>query len=561
MRSVKVLLLLFAGSAIVGLAACTRVTSTTDSAATLNPLYTAQAQTLQAIVTEAAQTSSPVATAQPSPVILPTVTFATTPTIALPTPTSMLPTPTTGYTSYCNAAAFILDVTVPDGTTYTSGTSFTKTWRLKNVGTCTWTSSYTLVFSSGDAMQGPASQALPGTVYPGYTVDISVNLVAPYASGHYRGNWVLRSSSGTIFGVGSQASTPFYVDINVSGSYGTVYDFATEFCSAQWSSAAGNLPCPGTDGSHNGFVLKLDNPRLEDGTVDPHPGLLTAPQNTTNGYIEGQYPAIAIQNGDRFQSIVNCQYNTAGCDVIFQIDYQIGDGPIRSLWRFHERYEGKYFRADLDLSDLAGQNVKFMLSVDAYGSPNNDRALWAQPRIVRLSDQITRTRTPTPTVTGTIPTPSRTATPTATGTGPVPCNWISYVTDVTVPDGTVFAPNTPFIKTWRLKNIGTCSWTTAYALVYASGDKMGGMDSMNLPVTVASGQMIDLSLDLTSPAAPGHYRGYWLLRDGGGLLFGIGASANEPIWVDINVVVPTDTSTPTATHTATPTATPTTPAP
>src|SRR5512135_3467629 len=51
--------------------------------------------------------------------------------------------------STCDRAQFIADVTVPDGTRFSPGAAFTKTWRLKNVGTCTWSTSYTLVFSSG----------------------------------------------------------------------------------------------------------------------------------------------------------------------------------------------------------------------------------------------------------------------------------------------------------------------------------------------------------------------------------------------------------------------------
>ncbi|HGJ66308.1 TPA: hypothetical protein ENS27_13160, partial [bacterium] len=46
------------------------------------------------------------------------------------------------------------------------------------------------------------------------------------------------------------------------------------------------------------------------------------------------------------------------------------------------------------------------------------------------------------------------------------CNWAGFVADVTVPDGTSFAPGAAFIKTWRLKNIGTCTWTGKYGLSF-----------------------------------------------------------------------------------------------
>lgn len=116
----------------------------------------------------------------------------------------------------CDAIDFVADVTIPDGTDFAAGDTFTKTWRLLNAGTCTWTTSYALVFDSGNAMGGPASQALSGTVAPGDNVDISVDLTAPATDGTYRGNWKLRNADGVIFGLPG----PFYVEIDVVGAGG-----------------------------------------------------------------------------------------------------------------------------------------------------------------------------------------------------------------------------------------------------------------------------------------------------------------------------------------------------
>ncbi|MCK4489053.1 MAG: hypothetical protein KAU23_02275, partial [Anaerolineales bacterium] len=89
-------------------------------------------------------------------------------------------TPTPSNTPIpCNLAKFISDVTVPDGTIFEPGETFTKTWRLKNVGSCAWTSGYDIVFSGGDAMDAPASvQLTAGTVNPGQNVDVSVDMTA-----------------------------------------------------------------------------------------------------------------------------------------------------------------------------------------------------------------------------------------------------------------------------------------------------------------------------------------------------------------------------------------------
>jgi hypothetical protein len=94
--------------------------------------------------------------------------------------------------------------------------NFTKTWRLKNNGSCTWTSSYALIFDSGDSMSGPASKQLTsGTVGPGETMDVSVNLIAPGSPGTYKGYWKLRNGSGVNFGIGTGGTNPFWVEIEV----------------------------------------------------------------------------------------------------------------------------------------------------------------------------------------------------------------------------------------------------------------------------------------------------------------------------------------------------------
>jgi len=115
------------------------------------------------------------------------------------------------------------------------------------------------------------------------------------------------------------------------------------------------------------------------------------------------------------------------------------------------------------------------------------------------------------------------------------CDWVGFVGDVSVPDGSSYAPSTALTKTWRLRNIGSCTWTTAYALVFSSGLPMGGPAAVNLLSSVAPNQVVDLSVNLTAPSAAGHYRGNWMLQNSSGVKFGLGAQANAAFWVDINV--------------------------
>lgn len=183
------------------LAACNLPTN--DGGA--DAVQTAAAQTVSAqqTINAAAATSTP----EPSNTPEPTNTSAPTNTgVPSATPTQ----------DDCDAADFVTDVTVPDGTDFSPGESFTKTWRLRNVGSCTWTTDYDLVFISGNAMGGPASQALTANVAPGSTVDISVDLTAPASNGDYRGDWKLRNAGGVVFGL----PDTFYVEIDVVGGGG-----------------------------------------------------------------------------------------------------------------------------------------------------------------------------------------------------------------------------------------------------------------------------------------------------------------------------------------------------
>lgn len=166
--------------------------------------------TVQAMVTQtmlALTLNAPTQTPLPSTPIIVQVTNT-------PMPIST-PLPTATTTSYCDWVAFVKDVTVPDGTILQPNETFTKTWRLKNRGTCTWTPDYMLVFSSGSKLSETTAVRLLGNVAPGQTVDVSIILTAPYIPGDYTSYWMLRNPSGALFGTGDKANIPFYVDINV----------------------------------------------------------------------------------------------------------------------------------------------------------------------------------------------------------------------------------------------------------------------------------------------------------------------------------------------------------
>lgn len=140
--------------------------------------------------------------------------------------------------------------------------------------------------------------------------------------------------------------------------------------------------------------------------------------------------------------------------------------------------------------------------------------------------------TPIPATNTPVP-PTNTPVPTAVSY----CDWVKFVKDVTIPDGTQLSTHEVFIKTWRLQNRGTCTWTPDYMLVFTSGTQMGPTTAVRLNAYVAPGETVDVSVTLTTPASAGHHIGYWMLRNSYGTLFGAGNKANEAFYVEIKTAM------------------------
>jgi hypothetical protein len=336
---------------------------------------------------------------------------------------------------------------------------------------CPWTAAYKLVFVRGQDFGGSESIPLPGDVAPNQTVDIALNLKAPAAPGEYQGFWQLQTPNGTNFGIGSSAVGNLWVKIRAIGpalatktatpapsSTATVpaagaetratssagapplvasstatsialptsapsltMDLTGSACNAEWQANDGILDCPGKDGEARGFVLKLNQAKLEDGSTVSIPTLLTFPSSSKDGYILGLYPQYAVDNGDHFQASVGCEGNALSCSVLFRLSYLDSSGAAHDLWSLGEFYDGKYFNLDADLSALAGQQIRLVLSVNGLGSPAGDRALWVGPRIVHYETGApVASNTPTVLPPTAAATARSTITPTATAAAVAP---------------------------------------------------------------------------------------------------------------------------------------------
>ena len=148
--------------------------------------------------------------------------------------------------------------------------------------------------------------------------------------------------------------------------------------------------------------------------------------------------------------------------------------------------------------------------------------------------------------------PAQPAAPTATtasngGTGQQTggCTYLAtFISDVTIPDDSVIEAGKTFVKTWRVRNDGTCTWGPSgyplHALAFTGGSKLGAPDQVPLPKTVAPGEQVDLSVSMTAPTTAGTYTSQWGFRvdndpNGVGPYIGVGPKQDGALYVRIRV--------------------------
>ncbi len=202
--------------ALLLLTSCNLPTQKATPTSAADAILTAAAQTVEVQLTRGVSMATPGPTLPGETAIPPTQESASTsqPQPTQPTQT-LAPSQPSSTPAVCDKADFVEDITIPDGTNMVPGEQFTKTWRLKNTGTCTWSTGYAIVFERENLMGAATAVSLPKTVLPGETVDVSVVMTAPLSAGKYTSYWKLRNESGTIFGLGSAADKSFYVQIQV----------------------------------------------------------------------------------------------------------------------------------------------------------------------------------------------------------------------------------------------------------------------------------------------------------------------------------------------------------
>jgi len=182
-----------------------------------------------------------------------------------------------------------------------------------------------------------------------------------------------------------------------------------------------------------------------------------------------------------------------------------------------------------------------IMGITACGSPNTsqeeptpDVAVVRTSAASTVVSQFTLTAaafTPTPslpTETSVSSTPGVTSTATtqplaqvtnAEGTTVALCDSLAYVADVNIPDDTNMAPGQDFIKTWRVKNTGSCPWGEGYELVYAEYENEMSGQPQPLTEVVQPGQEVEISVQFTAPDEIGNYLSAWQMSNPAGVTF------------------------------------------
>lgn len=170
------------------LAAC--ASQSTEPTPTPVDVAAIQTQAVQTVVAAVTQTAA----ALPTETVIPTETIVATETL---TPTPEITA--TATVNICNNSVFVSDVSVSDGAQITAGQKFVKTWKVRNTGSCTWATTYTIRYGYGDRLSGRDTY-LTATALPGEETEISIELTAPNTPGTYRGYWVLFDNNAFSFG-------------------------------------------------------------------------------------------------------------------------------------------------------------------------------------------------------------------------------------------------------------------------------------------------------------------------------------------------------------------------
>jgi hypothetical protein len=438
-------------------------------------------------------------------------------------------------------AAYVADITVPDGAVLRAGQPFNKTWQLRNTGTTTWGAGHVLAFSGEERLDGPDSVPLP-ELRPGEIGEVTVPLVAPQAPGRHRSTWQGRGPGGEPF------RPELYVDFIVSPV-----------------------------ARRNGAVY-VDDVTIPDGSVIA-PGQVfhktwrvrntgDAPWDAGYGLgFTGDHPLDA-------PGFVPVTTARPGATADVSVTLRAPDEPstYRSTWRLRDAAGhsfGDFLFAEIvverkagleavgDAAVCLGETVTPLRRVSAgeqfiqtWTLCNTGRTQWDEGYTLAFAGDhrlgssgavliaptppgencIVSVRLTAPVLPGRYRSSWQPRNPAGKLFGPVMTadlevvrlgtqDKADFLADVTIPDGTLVEPRQMLTKTWRVRNNGTSAWTPGYAFAFVADDQMDGPDSVPLPLALP-GEEVEVTVTLVAPDEPGLHRSSWRARNSDGRLFG-----------------------------------------
>jgi len=194
---------------IIILAACGEATPEPTATLSVEQIETNAVGTFSAGLTQ---------TALANPTETPTPTNTATPLVINTLPvlsTVSSPVTTNQQGGACNDMTYVSDVNIPDDTAMKPGEKFTKTWQIKNTGSCAWAAGFKFAFVSGEAMSG-VTYTFPAAVAPDSVTNVSIEMVAPTdKTGTLKSVWRMATEGGQPFG------NEVYVQIVIGGSGAT----------------------------------------------------------------------------------------------------------------------------------------------------------------------------------------------------------------------------------------------------------------------------------------------------------------------------------------------------
>ncbi|MCZ7540832.1 MAG: NBR1-Ig-like domain-containing protein [Anaerolineae bacterium] len=445
-------------------------------------------------------------------------------------------------------ASFVADVTIPDGTKMQPGQTFLKTWRLRNTGNTTWGTGTELVFAGGAQMGAPNQVTLAAVpVLPGQAVNVSVKLTAPAEAGRHRSTWQLCGPGGQPFpntfyaeiavkAVAAFDEASYVADVTVpdgtvikpgaafvktwrvrnTGTTTWTPDYTLRFAADDQMGGPDSVPLPRA--VKPGEIVELSVRLRAPKEAGRHRSTWKLANAAGKPFEYGQYVEVQVPRAvARAQKLDELRW-LADVTVFDETVMEAGE-PFVKTWRVRNSgettWEPGYTLAFFGDERMGGPQsvplppaapgdvVEVSVPLVAPDAPGLQRSTW-KPRnpqgdffefdlyaLIQVSDPAQ----PSPQL-----------------------SELSYVADVTIPDGAALHPGEAFVKTWRVRNTGTTTWGPGFALAFFSDDQLDGPDSVPLP-PIKPGDVAELSLMLTAPQEPGLHRSTWRGRDPQGRFF------------------------------------------